>query len=306
MDELVKSIRIGTVDFFGIVIPGVLLITMLLVGAFMPLVTIIMDVSMVSVCWQELVSQNMVLILFALVILAYVFGYILRLSSPDELDKISADYVIDEEVDKTINIEKDGWPYNRDNKLEKYPYSKFREYLQKRGHRELTEKLVTWGEDENPAPDATWPDEKDGDGNPIPMTKRSKTTVNKLKMKVRIHSSELSGLIESKEGHIRLMAGTWAAFRTSTIPIIFGLVFSLAAGILSTWLVQNRFFPLSQHVYWVYAFLDLTLLLIIWKSNERIKHLFHYRRVSELFHIVQAAYFVEYELPQKGVEQKKD
>ena len=43
----------------------------------------------------------------------------------------------------------------------------------------------------------------------------------------------------------------------------------------------------------IYRLLLVHLLLIMLLSNIRIKKLFHYRRVSELFHIAQAAFLAE-------------
>jgi hypothetical protein len=215
MNELIKSIRVGAVDFFGIIIPGILLIAMCALGFFMPLLLIIMDILGVAINWQEALSKNTTLIFSTLVIFSYVLGYILRLSSPDELDRESAKIVIKQEKKFNLNFDEDGWPYDLGNSTEKYPYSKFRDYLQKRGHLELTEELVTWCPDRDFTEGAVWDDVVHTDKSPIPKTKRSKSAINEMKIKVRVQCPELSALIESKEGHIRLMAGTWTAFKFS-------------------------------------------------------------------------------------------
>jgi len=286
MEEFVKSIRVGAVDFFGIIIPGVLLLSMSITGCFIPLLLIISGISGANIDWQAIYSENSSLILFVLVIFSYVLGYILRLSSPDELDRISAREVIKKERKIDPNFKEDGWPFNPEDEKDKYPYSNFREYLVKRGHVELTKKLVTWCPDDQLTGDKpTWEGEKGPDGKAILKTKRSKTDINKMKMKVRVQCPELSALIESKEGHIRLMAGTWTAFNLSMIFI--GITFLFIGGV---WIFHAWADALHPNYCPLFLLIDFSLLLMMALSNWRITKLFHYRRVSELFHIVQAAY----------------
>ncbi|HEX2998099.1 MAG TPA: hypothetical protein VHP14_24960, partial [Anaerolineales bacterium] len=118
-------------------------------------------------------------------------------------------------------------------------------------------------------------------------------------MKVRLQCPELSALIESKEGHIRLMAGTWAAFNFSIIPVGLALAIVTAACFFHPWLK-----PHTVGYYPFFCFININLLLIMMLSNIRIKQLFHYRRVSELFHIVQSAYLAQ-QLSQKNIDSSK-
>ena len=199
MDELIKSIRIGAVDFFGMVIPGILLISICTLGFFLPILFLIVASYQIAIDWRTLYADTATPIFFVAIIFSYVLGYILRLSSPDELDEESAKAVIQRESEKNPKfLEEDGWPYDLTNKSEKYPYSKFREYLKKRGHLELLEELVTWCPDNEFREGAVWDDLKNRKGKPIAKTKRSKSAVNEMKMKVRVQCPELSALIESK------------------------------------------------------------------------------------------------------------
>ncbi len=291
MNDLIKSIRVGAVDFFGIMMPGILLLTMCTIGFFIPLILIIMNLtgsSIAGIDWQEILSRNVSLILtilvFAVLVSSYVIGYILRLSSPDELDKKSAKKVIEKEKRASANFEEDCWPYNLDDKTEKYPYSRFRDYLKKRGHLELIDELVTWCPDDQLDKDGgIWKDETHSNGKSIPRTKRSKSAINEMKIKVRLQCPELSALIESKEGHIRLMAGTWTAFSLSLWLV------GIAGFIITTLPI---IYP-ALHWCWVFSFINLNLIGIMLYSNNRIVKFFHYRRVSELFHIVQAAHLAQ-------------
>jgi hypothetical protein len=281
--DVSRSIQVGAVDFFGVMIPGVIIITMCVVGFFVPVAMLIMDLSVAEIKPIDVGTNGMLLGIFLLIIFSYMFGYILRLSSPDELDRTSALKVIKRECVKKSSkksesaikewIDEDKWPFNPYDSMDKYPYLKFREYLKQRGHTEVAKKLITWNAEAD-------------------NRLRSKTAVNEMKMSVRLHCPELSALLDSKEAHIRLMTGTWAAFRFSQWPIWIALISLIAA-------VAALNAQLSGHYYFVYIFINISLLLVIFFCNKKIENLFHYRRVSELFHIVQAAYFAEEQKRQK-------
>jgi hypothetical protein len=302
MDELnnmVKSIRVGTVDFFGILLPGLLAVVVCAIGFFIPILMLILDFTGTATAhWMISDPTLIAFILFVLIVLAYVLGYILRLSSPDELDRISARYVTDREKKISKYFYEDEWPYDFNDPLDKYPYFNFRNYLIRRGHIHLTEDLVTWGPDEKVMNGDTWA-ATGNSAKPITITKRSKSTVNKMKIDIRMYCPELVGLLESKEGHIRLMAGTWAAFKFSKRPVqitlllvvLVALLFQRPGGLSSMWVPHQNYF--------IYSFVVFTLWMVVYFSNRRIEKLFHYRRVSELFHIVQAAYIAQQKLKDK-------
>jgi hypothetical protein len=292
MNEMIKSIRVGTVDFFGILVPGLLAVVMCSIGFFIPLFLLILDLTRVHANGVVLDSTWVVFTLFVIVVFSYVLGYILRLSSPDELDKISARKVVARESKINDHFPMDEWPFNPENPIDKYPYFNFRNYLIRRGHAHLTKDLVTWGSDEKAMNGELWPDKGKG-GQPVKITKRSKSTVNKMKIDIRMYCPELTGLLEGKEGHIRLMAGTWAAFRFSkrAVGITLIILAFVALAFQSPGWLAYAWKP-SQN-YFIFLFVSLTMWLILYFSNNRIEKLFHYRRASELFHIVQAAYIAQ-------------
>jgi len=303
MNEMIKSIRVGSVDFFGILIPGLLVIVVCGFGFFIPIFLLILDLTgATNVPWTVTDSTLIVFILFVLIVLSYVLGYILRLSSPDELDKISAKYVIEREKKISRYFNEDEWPYDFNDPLDKYPYFNFRNYLQRRGHTHLTKDLVTWGPDEKVMNGEFWPATGMG-GKPTKITKRSKSTVNKMKIDIRMYCPELTGLLESKEGHIRLMAGTWAAFRFSERPIQIALLVIGLAALWFQWPGWLSHLLVPKQNYFMCFFIIFTLWMIVYFSKRRIEKLFHYRRVSELFHIVQAAYIAQ-QLKQKDKQNK--
>lgn len=319
MNDISKSIRVGTVDFFGIMIPGLLVIAMCVIGFFAPLISIIADLSGARMTPVILDTNAALLGLVLLVVFSYLIGYILRLSSPDTLDRKSAVKVIRGEcarhsqkqvplnfLEKIVSlkeapgaivkwlrsitrarktmeewIQKDGWPFNPGDPRDKFPYLNFRAYLLKRGHGELAEALINWeaeSEDKGAAP---------------ARKQRSKSIVNKMKMLIRLYCPELSALVESKEAHIRLMAGAWAAFKFSQWPIWIALIALAFVDFAPQWVGALVVNPPADSNHLIYMFINVNLLLVIFLCNQRIERLFHYRRVSELFHIVQAAYLAD-------------
>jgi hypothetical protein len=261
------------------------------IGFFIPICLLILDFTGSPPQWAAPDSGLVAFLLFVVIVLSYVLGYILRLSSPDKLDRISARYVLKGESTSKY-FRQDEWPYSPSDPLDKYPYFNFRNYLIRRGHAHLTKHLVTWGPDEMSMNGKSWPD-KGEDGKPIKVTKRSKSTVNKMKIDIRLYCPELTGLLEGKEGHIRLMSGTWAAFRFSRWPVgITSIVLTVLAVLFLLSGPSSYLWKASQN-YLLLAFISITMWMIVYFSNRRIEHLFHYRRVNELFHIVQAAYLAD-------------
>lgn len=299
MEDIIKSVRLGTIDFFGILIPGLLAVVIFGVGFFIPLLLLILDITgPVSLFQGEPEPSVVVFILFVLTVLAYVLGYVLRLSSPDELDRVSGEYVTKRER-KLNKSFKEEWPYDYEDPLDKYPYFNFRTYLIKRGHTHLTRDLVTWGPDDQVG--LPWLDEN-GRKPSVLVTKRSKTTVNKMKLDIRLYCPQLTGLLESKEGHIRLMAGTWAAFRFSLLPACLAWLIVTPVALLFQWPGWYSSVWTPQQDYFVLSFVIFAVCLVVFFSRRRIQQLFHYRRVNELFHIVQAAYLAQEEKKKKAKE----
>lgn len=312
MLNFIRSLKIGTVNFFGVAIPGFMLLFFSFIGFFVPVITLALCISNIS--WnyfESLYGEAKLVLLTIIIIFAYIFGYILRLTSPDELDKISGQIVLDkyrkdskqsqnnqkspslfrklfkksEEVPKNPdwpkNWEDDGWPLSNEDG-DKYPYYYFYRYLEKRNLGDATKELVTWGPP------------NDGD-----KFQRSKTAVNKMKMDVILYCPELAGLIESNEAHIRLMAGTWTSIIYTSKLILTGLIISIVALVLLIvqWILSKYFnltLPIMIHenpFFLINIIIVLSLYNIMKWAREKIESLFHYRRVSELFFIVQAAVY---------------
>lgn len=321
MVQFARSFRLSVVSLFGIIIPGFLILLLVIFGFATPVMMVAFDVLGNLFSEQrvfeaagnnllKIYQSNKFITWLFLIIVAYVVGYIIRLSSPDHLDIKSArqlykkaEKIADEDAKKgakddvRIDFEqkpKPSEPEKGDHsskkgawrtffkkkkplppiKGDKFPYRKYREYLEKRGLEKLV-KLVVWG-----------PDETD-------FKQRSKTHVNLLKIKIAALKPELSEIIESNEAHVRLLFGTWYAVKTSFWLTMIGIALTVIAGSLrldSGLHGGSGFWPAC----YVYFMVSAALLLcgLLW-AKEKIERQFHYQRVRELTQIIICASLLE-------------
>lgn len=210
-------------------------------------------------------------------ILAYVVGYVFRLSTPDDLDEKSTKIVLAKMEDDRTSVaqcatdnskqrksaaEEDHWPH-RGEKGNKFPYFHFKDYLYYREHHDLLDH-VKWSQE-----------------------KRSKTFVNRMKLETALRCPQLSAVIESNEAHIRMLFGTWLACRLGRWFVPIGLVASVI-GCLWTWThpVAENLGDSLLLAYTLWVVITLLVLGGTLYAKDRIEGLFHYRRVRELFDVV--------------------
>lgn len=283
--ECMRFLRLGVINVLGITVPGILLIVFLSVGFFFPLAIIGLPACQVLFGSDNYIhlaqvmafyASNKMILLGLIMVMAYVAGYIIRLSAIDDLDRISADIILqkmeqDSKEKRGLNAKEDHWPYQgeRDNK---FPYYHFKKYLLFRGLKDYAD-LVAWGPGENI---------------------RSKTHVNRMKIEVMTESPELSAIIESNEAHIRLMFGTWMAIKTTRYYVRAGAMLSIVGLIATKIGMNNQMFPFSMP-FGLSLLLCIILLIAMQWAKVSIEHLFHYQRVRELYHIVASVYFLRKE-----------
>ncbi len=125
-----------------------------------------------------------------------------------------------------------------------------------------------------------------------------------MKIDVALHSPELAAVVESNEAHVRLMSGTWISIKETLLLVWVGAFSTLLATVIVYFpFIRNHLglsgFDLdSSPKYLVYFVAILFLVSAMYWAKYKIENLFHYRRVSELFHIVQAAHLAR-EIAQK-------
>ena len=141
MEDALRAFRLGAINLFGGALSGFLLIFIAIAGLLVPFLAIALKLSGIN--WEAVTSFVFAYrwsLIGITLILSYIAGYILRLTSPDELDKKSIEHVLgqieDEEKPVCPCSGKEG---------DKFPYFNFHKYLEARGHEELL-KYVNWGE----------------------------------------------------------------------------------------------------------------------------------------------------------------
>ncbi len=285
--EYVRSFRLGIIDLLGITVPGMLILLILSLSLAVPFLAVVSvigessDAISVASIWESMSSfyeAAKVLLWLGLILISYIVGYIIRLSTPDYLDKVSAERVVEEWEDDLDHADgespqEDKWPYQGESD-NKFPYFHFRDYLVARGFGENLAKLATWG-NQKVAPD---------------VGKRSKTIINMMKLDIAIKKPDLAAIIESNEAHIRLMSGTWIIL-TKCVP--FALV-GLATSILSVIGAMSSVKDLAYSpIISIASILVESILLLgmLWSKNQ-IEISFHYQRVRELTYILGCAYHV--------------
>lgn len=290
MMELFRFFRLGVIGLVGITVPGILMLLLASLGLLIPMSVLILHVCHLllglddGAIWQSVATVyegNRALIITLVVVGAYVAGYTLRLSTPDDLDLLSARRVIaqmgrDQATTPANAAKADAWPY-RGEPDNKYPYLHFREYLLKRQLPELAA-LVKWG--------------YAGQEGHSDDSKRTKTLVSMMKLDILDRSRELSAIVESNEAHVRLVFGTWKAIVVCRPLVLSGLVASIL-GLALTLIRISDHGTASDRPFILGVLVGLTLLGGMSWAKSQILNLFHYQRVRELTHIVGCLHYAQ-------------
>ncbi|HWS85638.1 MAG TPA: hypothetical protein VN282_01485 [Pyrinomonadaceae bacterium] len=368
MLELFRFFRLGLVNVVGVTVPGVLFLLFAGVGFVLPLSLFVLYFNqlltavphyegwlLVGAAYRE--NKATLTVLFF--VLAYVIGYIIRLSSPDELDRKSAkesmrlvarenpcaaeqaaekdrelgekmkrerlaekeesrrpwwrrgllrarekflracevlrlaarrgqaggggmycDDVTSDEIATSIDKQ---FPY-RGERLNKFPYAHFREYLVNRGFPELAKQVPTRDGAPPPGPGGT----------AVVIGKWTKTAVNMMKLEVQLLSPVLAAVIESNEAHIRLLSGTWQAINACRRIVAVGVGIAVLGSVANVLDKAQRLppgfaGPLPPFLPCLLA--GVVLYMGMRWARRRIETMFHHQRVRELTHIVGCFYF---------------
>jgi|GEM_PF-3787836 len=295
MLELLRALRVGAVNLFGVAIPGFLLLFFALFGFLVPLCLtpfVMLDAPLEFAA--NFYESNKIILIAVFVLFAYVTGYVLRLTSPDELDEESGEEV---RRDMMAKEPKEAliWPYmgkfQRDGKdyKDKFPYRNLYGYLEARGLNHLLD-LVSWKHVDEQGSGKHLDEKESG--------KRSKTAIHQMKLDISLHAPELAAIVESNEAHIRLMSGTWIAIRRTKWLLLVG---ACVCAITANSCVKPHSNGTGIGAFlWAYSIVNLvTFFALLWVKRI-IEKLFHYRRVNELVWIVMAAH----EAKKKAASQK--
>jgi len=250
MHEYLRSFNVGVVNLMGIMVPGLLFI---LFGTFVLIIpSIIFLHSLMSTDVSSILSlldKDKVIaiyqtfkweIIVALLVFSYACGYLLRLLTPDRLDRKSAERILKDRyydrirsdrqkstdpfikkwkiyyLDRNFKkwaitfMDEDNWCFKVDDEADRFPYLQLKKYLQARGLNDVAE-LAIWNPNSNSNTNtksgSNIKDSRKEENNS--KIQRSKIIINAYKLEVRRSNPEFTAFLDSHEAHIRLMNGIW-------------------------------------------------------------------------------------------------
>ncbi len=298
MTEALNGLSLGVIHLLGIIFPGLMLFILFIVTACLPYMFLLQKLfpdSEVWIGWATLnsfMNGNTTVIVIAGFILSYILGYIIWLTTVDNLDILSAKKILKKkakEYAKSHNgkneekkdlmyaaLEEEGWPYRGD-PTDKFPYLHLKGYLEKRGLPNLA-KLVTWSR--------RLPLGGEAD------IRRSKTIINYYKLEVISRSAILSSKMEAYEAHVRLIFGTWWVAKLFWKFALIAVAVLMAISGINRWtnLINVPF--LLSHLSSV-LFLEFFLTIILFWIKHRIECQFHHIRLRELVEILACTNLVK-------------
>lgn len=272
------------VDFFGILVPGLLFIIFSLLALGWPILIFSERICNTSVPFDIITIINSLttiasieLTIFILMV-SYVIGTIFfrrdpKLPDEKSYNKFVKPYQIKDPTSWVVREDKDGLDIQ-------YPYRYLYEYLKKRNLLHLA-KLVPWKGTK-----------------PKTYARRTKIFINMLKTRFEFFYPDKCGSIIKNEAQIRLMSSLW--YVTNSL-MAFGFI-----GIFILLLMLLCFFLklLLLPSYLVFSFI-LTVFVIInsYLAKTNIEKFFHYMRVREIVIVLEYIYIASKEKPEiiKGI-----
>lgn len=219
------------------------------------------------------------------VIAAYVVGTLFSRRGPSEPDQASFDFLSqrDYPAGHTARTREDWCERHLASQPDKecqFPYSHLRTYLEHRGHHHLAD-LVDWPVDD----DATI-DDSPG----VSKSKRSKTYINLLKIRLQFHFPAAYRRLLRNEANVRLSTSMWFVARalnwcaiTAAIAVIITI---LATGVIAG---HDAVWP-SLLGYAPSLLPAATLVFAAHYARRSIRQFIHYQRLREVFFVLEEAY----------------
>ena len=300
MIDVIRSFRLGIINLFGIVIPGVFLLATLLYGIFFPVLIVVaqlLDTVYLSetkdtptlTYLSQLFEANAVFIILGFLITAYIVGYLVRLMTVDQLDEVSARKIRDRPSKVAVDEARSGpgLYYDPDDKTDNYPYKRFRQSLEDRGMKKLA-KMVKW----SPGIEML------NKSSETPEKLLNKEHINMMKIEIAALKPELSAIIESNEAHIRLLNGIWYAIGKTRKVIMVGVTFCTLVFVVGSIV---KFAPIASTLrskpddlgqlplFLLYGIALLALWLGMQWVRNQIEILFHHLRYREVTQILMCA-----------------
>jgi hypothetical protein len=271
------------IDFFGILVPGLLFIVFSLFTLGWPILIFtdriyeLLFASHTTIDVLKIISSlnttATIEVSILILMVSYVIGTIFfrrdpKLPDENSYKKCVKPYQIKDPTGWVVREDKDGLDIQ-------YPYRYLYEYLMKRNLLHLA-KLVPWKGTE-----------------PNTYDRRTKIFINMLKARLEFYFPEKCDTIIKNEAQIRLMSSLWYV-ATSLITFSFIGIFLLVVMIFC-FLLKFSQLPLNI----VFSFL-LTVFVIInsYLAKLNIQKFFHYMRVREVVIVLENVYVASKEKPE--------
>ena len=271
------------VDFFGILVPGLLFIIFSLLALGWPIlifseevyeflfkVPVELDILSIINSFSTVTSIGFIILIL---MISYVVGTIFFRRDPKLPDKMSYEkyvkpYQIKDPSSWVVREDKDGLDIQ-------YPYRYLYEYLERRNLIHLA-KLVPWKGTE-----------------PNTYSRRTKIFINMLKTRFEFYYPDKSGSIIKNEAQIRLMSSLW--YLTNSL-IIFGFI-GISFLLIMLFLSLFNFLFLSPNA--VFSFI-ITVFVIVnsYLAKMNIQKFFHYMRVREIVIVLENIYVASKDKPE--------
>lgn len=208
-------------------------------------------------------------LLILILVVSYVLGSFLFRKDPKYPDTASFKRVFK----KMTTEQKSKWveQYTEDDKKNQdfvieFPYRNLKAYLDARGLQHLS-KFVPW-------------DINNSDT-------RSKTFINRLKIRIQFFYPDKTGNILKNEGHIRLMSSLWYLckyLKTLSLLCLTTNLLTFFSGLYLYWNYTTIFYFIIS------AFISAFILLFATYGKKIIETFIHYQRVREIFYVLETAY----------------
>lgn len=311
------------VDFFGSLIPGVVLILGLVPALLMPVgfsIILLYPAYGAALFESNPVFENLagadpnipnstiflilVIIpaLFLFFVLAYVAGHIFFRQGPKVPDTIS--FLLMDEQEQEQSMVGHKLPLSRWKKLQlwlgvkdidpeakkrvQFPYPDLRGYLSHRGLVDLAS-MIPWSkEDEEHREGRAQLGAGGQEGDAAALgTKRAKHFINALKIRLEFLFPERMATIAKNEAHVRLSSSMWYVSRIITGSSILGLLLVFGA------VVALPTLPLGDTVFTIVAVgsIPIGCGYLGHKARRGIEHALHYQREREVLFILETAHW---------------
>jgi hypothetical protein len=252
-------------EIFAVLVPGIMFILLLVPAIGIPISGVMINgKAKTDSEFISFLSGHTGILLFLLLIVAYIFGQVLFRCDPKHPDRLSilTNLILNKNKKKYSCVQEMG--EGRD----EYPYHALKSYLQARGFTALA-RYITW----DPCDWNKSEEEKKSSDN---SRHRSKHFINRLKLRIKSLDDRIYFEISRNETHIRLMSSLWYMSVTIASLSLVGIFLANEASSIG-----GELPPLLSFAFAVFMLIS-------------INGFFHYQRVREIVFVLEIWHILEW------------